>query len=268
MTPGSHTDSSLFYLTDRCFETGTVAVVYKIEKMATDVEESDTDDRERPAPPKRQCTRLVNVTETFWETEKASGEREEGAQDGKNVEYDDAERHAREKLKRWQACQVAKGFVDNTINKIVENYIVGASSPYPLEESMFQLFGGNDMEDAAVMMAIRNHGLVQSTERVSQSSAFYSDKAPGYWTNNEYADVYCSCPSNHVQAVGGFENSVATASTGSLRLADSADAEGRSANDWDLDKIDESDQQENFLERAVAEAIKKKGLSALSVDYG
>ena len=242
--------------------------MYKIEKMATDVEESDTDDRERPAPPKRQCTRLVNVSETFWETEKGSGEREEGTQDGKNVEYDDAERHAREKLKRWQACQVAKGFVDNTINKIVENYIVGASSPYPLEESMFQLFGGNDMEDAAVMMAIRNHGLVQSTERVSQSSAFYSDKAPGYWTNNEYADVYCSCPSNHVQAVGGFENSVATASTGSLRLGDSADTEGRSANDWDLDKIDESDQQENFLERAVAEAIKKKGLSALSVDYG
>ena len=38
--------------------------------------------------------------------------------------------------------------------------------------------------------------------------------------------------------------------------------------DWDLDKIDENDQQENFLERAVAEAIKKKGLSALSVDYG
>lgn len=194
------------------------------------------------------------------------GEREEPPQDLKSAEHDDAERRAREKLKRWQACQVAKGFVDNTINKIVENYIAGASSPYPLEESMFQLFGGNDTEDAAVTMAIRNHGLVQSTELVSQSSAFYSDKAPGYWTGNDYADVYCSCPSNRVQGVGGFENSAATASTGSLRLGSSAD--GRGANDWDLDKIDESDQQENFLERAVAEAIKKKGLSALSVDYG
>lgn len=35
--------------------------------MATDIEESDTDDHERPAPPKRQCTRLVKVNETMWD---------------------------------------------------------------------------------------------------------------------------------------------------------------------------------------------------------
>lgn len=34
--------------------------------MATDIEESDTDDHERPAPPKRQCTRL-KATETIWD---------------------------------------------------------------------------------------------------------------------------------------------------------------------------------------------------------
>lgn len=189
-------------------------------------------------------------------------------QETENVEYDDAERQAREKLKRWQACQVAKGYVDNTINVVLENYIMVTSSSYSVEESRFQLFRGNDMEDTAVMMAIRNHGLVQSAGLVSQSSAFYSDKAPGYWTNNEYTDVHCSCPSNRIQNVGNFENSVATTSANSLRLNDSKSTEEYNRLDWDLDKIDENDQQENFLERAVAEAIKKKGLSALSVDYG
>lgn len=231
--------------------------------MATDIEESDTDDHERPAPPKRQCTRLVKVNETIWDMEKSLNENEETVQEEENVEYDDAERHAREKLKRWQACQVAKGYVDNTINKVLENYIMGTPT-YSLEESRFQLFRENDMEDTAVMMAIRNHGLVQTTGLVSQSDAFYSDKAPGYWTNNEYTDIQCSCPSNYIQ-VG---SSVATTSTDSLRFDDSKDTDEYSGFDWDLDKIDENNQQENFLERAVAEAIKKKGLSALSVDYG
>ncbi|XP_071874311.1 uncharacterized protein [Bombus fervidus] len=235
--------------------------------MATDIEESDTDDHERPAPPKRQCTRLKG-NEMIWDMEKNSVGKEEMAQETENVEYDDAERQAREKLKRWQACQVAKGYVDNTINVVLENYIMVTSSSYSVEESRFQLFRGNDMEDTAVMMAIRNHGLVQSAGLVSQSSAFYNDKAPGYWTNNEYTDVHCSCPSNRIQNVGNFENSVATTSANSLRLNDSKSTEEYDRLDWDLDKIDENDQQENFLERAVAEAIKKKGLSALSVDYG
>lgn len=235
--------------------------------MATDIEESDTDDHERPAPPKRQCTRL-KVSETIWDVEKSSVGKEETIQETENIEYDDVERQAREKLKRWQACQVAKGYVDNTINKVLENYIMVTSPSYSLEESRFQLFRGNDMEDTAVLMAIRNHGLVQSAGLVSQSNAFYSDKAPGYWTNSEYTDVQCSYPSNRTQNSESFESSVATTSASSLRLNDSKGEEDYNRFDWDLDKIDESDQQENFLERAVAEAIKKKGLSALSVDYG
>lgn len=242
--------------------------------MATDIKESDTNDHERPAPPKRQCTRLVKPTETIWDMEKILNGQDEVIQETENMEYDDAERLARVRLKRWQVCQVAKGYLDNTINKILEDSIImGTSSSYSLEESSFQLFNccsgcSNNMEDTAVMMAIRNHGLVQSAGLVSQSSAFYSDKAPGYWTNNEYTDVYCSCSSNRVQGVGNFENSLATTSADSLRLNDSKCSEECNRLDWDLDKIDENDQQENFLERAVAEAIKKKGLSALGVDYG
>lgn len=221
--------------------------------MATDIEESDTDDHERPAPPKRQCTRLLN-NDAVWDTDKSLEKKEEAPQITESVEYDDAEKQAREELKRWQACQVANGYVDNIINIVLENCMDS------LED--------NDMEDIAVMMAIFNHGL--SAGIVSEAAACYSVKAPGYGTNNNNNNtnnnnksvVRCSCPSNGVQ--GNFEN-VATTSSGSLRLNGTREEERL---DWDLDKIDENDQQENILERAVAEAIKKKGLSALSVDYG
>ncbi|KAG7207911.1 hypothetical protein KM043_009501 [Ampulex compressa] len=235
--------------------------------MATDVEESDTDEHQRPAPPKRQRTRLVKLHETCLDTEKQPIEKEQLAQEIENGEYDDAEMHAREKLKRWQACQLAKGFVDNTINRVLENYIMGTHASYSSEDSRFCLFRGNDMENTAVMMAIRNHGLVQSAELVSQSHSFYDDKAPGYWTDNDYVDVQCSHSSDHMEGMGNFSRSMATTSAGSVRV-NSSDAEQYNRLEWRADEVDDSDQQEDFLERAVAEAIKKKGLSALSVDYG
>ncbi|XP_076299998.1 uncharacterized protein LOC143218602 [Lasioglossum baleicum] len=206
--------------------------------MATDIEESDIDDHERPAPPKRQCTRFIKVNETVWEENKNLDAKEGTIQDSENIEYDEAERYTRERLTQWQMCQVAKGFLDNTINKVLENYIMGAPSSYPLEESRFQTIRGNDMEDTAVLMAIRSHGLARSMELVSQSNGFYSGN------------------------FGNFGNSIAATSTDSIRLNNSSDME--EYNDWDLDKVDDNDQQENFLERAVAEAIKKKGLIALS----
>ncbi|KAK2579982.1 hypothetical protein KPH14_012242 [Odynerus spinipes] len=236
--------------------------------MATDVEESDTDDHERPAPPKRQRTRCIKVDENCWETDKQSNKSEEMIEEAENIEYDDVEKHAREKLKRWQACQVAKGFVDNTINRMLENYITAPSLSYSLEDSQFRLFRGNDMENTAVMMAIRNHGLVQSTELVSQPDTFYNNGIPNYWSNSDYTDVSCSCPSSHVQGAGNFSNSIGASSASSLRLNDPLEPAQYNGSDWDADRTADNNQQEDFLERAVAEAIKKKGLSALSVDYG
>ncbi|XP_031829957.1 uncharacterized protein LOC116425861 [Nomia melanderi] len=228
--------------------------------MATDIEESDTDDHERPAPSKRQCTRLIKVNETVWEENKNSDTKEETIEDPEHVQY--------EKLKKWQMCQVAKGFLDNTINKVLENYIMGAPPSYPLDESRFQWIRENDMEDTAVLMAIRNHGLVQSGDFVSQSNASYSHNTSEYWTNNEFTDAHYSCSSNGVENIENRGSSIATTSTNSIRLNNSNSTEEYIKHDWDLEKADDNDQQENFLERAVAEAIKKKGLTALSIDYG
>lgn len=236
--------------------------------MATDVEESDTFDHERPAPPKRQRTRCIKVDENCWEMGKQPNENGDAIQEAENIEYDDVEKHAREKLKRWQACQVTKGSVDNTINRMLENYITASSLSYSLEDSRFCLFGGNDMENTAVMMAIRNHGLVQSAELVSQPDTFYNNGIAHYWANNDYTNVSCSCPSSRMQDTGNFSNSLSASSTSSFRLNDTLETSQYSESDWDADRTADSNQQEDFLERAVAEAIKKKGLSALSVDYG
>ncbi|XP_033337424.1 uncharacterized protein LOC117226815 [Megalopta genalis] len=210
----------------------------EILNYLSDSEESDIDDHERPAPPKRQCTGFIKIKETLWEEAKNWDVKEDTIRDSENIEYDEAERYTREELIKWQMCQLTAAFLDNIINKSLENYLMGASSSYPLQESRFQTIRGNDMEDTAVLMAIRSHGLVRSVELVSQSNAFYSGN------------------------FGNFGNSIAATSTDSMRLNNSSNMEDY--NDWDLDKVDDNDQQENFLERAVAEAIKKKGLIALS----
>lgn len=194
--------------------------------------------------------------------DKTPYESEHTVQDAENVEQEDIER--REKLRRWQACQVAKGFVDNTINKMLENFILPAES-YSVEDPECRVFRGNDMENTAVMMAIRNHGLVQTADQGSQSDNFYNNETP--WTNNDNTNVPC-CPSSNVQETEDISNSIAASSTNSLKSNDPVEVPHCNGSTWDVGKIADNDQQEDFLERAVAEAIKKKGLSALSVDYG
>lgn len=77
-----------------------------------------------------------------------------------DVINEEEDRLAREKLRRWQACQVAKSFVDNTINRVVANYRMSSPTSPPFEDPWYCLLRGNRMEDTAVSMAIRNYGLV------------------------------------------------------------------------------------------------------------
>lgn len=231
--------------------------------MATDVEESDIDDHERPAPPKRQRTRCVKVDENCWETEKQSTKNEdtllrEAERYAKFWGYDEVEQRAREKLLIWQTQQVAKGFVDNTINRMLE---YGITVPYlfdlfeNIEELRSTVSIGDDMENTAIMTAIHNYGLVQSTELFSE---------PGIL----YRNVSCSYPASRVQEARNVFNSIAASSTSSLRLNERLETPLYNGSDRDADRMADNNQQEDFLERAIGEAIKKKGLSALSVDYG
>ncbi|OXU17139.1 hypothetical protein TSAR_006437 [Trichomalopsis sarcophagae] len=214
----------------------------KINGMATDVEESDTDEQEKPGPAKRQRLQSVTAVE-------ASQQAPQEPVDPAEVIDEEEDRRAREKLRGWQACQVAKGFVDNTINRVLENYITSPPASYPFEDLWYRLFRGNQMEDTAITMAIRNHGLGRSLD-LAQSPSLLAERVSNVPQNSE-----------NTQAP------VATTSSEALLLTDSEAASNSGEGDW-LDDTYDSDHQQDFLDRAVAEAIKKKGLSTLSVDYG
>lgn len=154
-----------------------------------------------------------------------------------------------EKLKLWQAFQEEKASMDNSINEI----FAYSSMMYPKiieEHKSINLFKHwpyrrNDMEDTAVTMAIRNHGLVQSAELALQPH-------------------YCKC----IGVDCSFSSKCMYELEDSPYGTVSSNVETGRCNALDADKVYECDQQEDFLQRAVGEAIKKKGLSALSVDYG
>ena len=121
-------------------------------------------------------------------------------------------------------------------------------SSYPFEDPWYRLLRGNQMEDTAVSMAIRNHGLVRSTD---QTQSQISSNEEGIIVPQNFENVQGDQPSTSKNQV----------------LDTKALPSDSTEDDWLNDKYD-SDQQQHFLDRAVAEAIKKKGLSTLSVDYG
>lgn len=59
-------------------------------------------------------------------------------------------------LRKWQARQIARGFVDNTINSVLETWTIR-----PFDDGDFVENCRNDgqVEDDAILMAIQEHGL-------------------------------------------------------------------------------------------------------------
>lgn len=153
--------------------------------------------------------------------------------------------------------------MDNTINRVLENYVVAPSFG---ELHSRHNPRSNDMEDRAVSMAIRNHGLVQPASFVPNSDPPIppDDPVNNYWIGEGEMQVRCTCPLNIEQ--NRMDNVAGTAGSSDQVFGRSKQEEGHSC--WVGEKGDDSNQQQDFLERAVVEAIKKKGLSALSVDYG
>ncbi|KAJ8918076.1 hypothetical protein NQ315_011533 [Exocentrus adspersus] len=64
-------------------------------------------------------------------------------------------------LKKWQARQIARGFVDNTINTVLETWI---NPPFDASDFVENCANDGQVEDDAILMAIQSHGL-QSNAR-------------------------------------------------------------------------------------------------------
>ncbi|KAL7288975.1 hypothetical protein TKK_0016933 [Trichogramma kaykai] len=75
----------------------------------------------------------------------------------------------KDKLYHWQACQMAKSLIDNTINKSLENYqrYPNVPSSAVFEDPWYHLLKGKKVEDTAITMAIREHGLSRASASTS-----------------------------------------------------------------------------------------------------
>ncbi|XP_043270728.1 uncharacterized protein [Venturia canescens] len=259
--------------------------------MATDIEESDMEEHEHPGPAKRRRTNYTKTLDKRPEESVGSNKTaitEKEAEGEADQDLDEVEKLAREKLRLWQKCQLDTGFLDNMVNDILDRFFFKDLTP-------FFVGGDNEMESRAVAMAIVSRGLAHSASRADLVS---SDIC---WSINESSDSSSASDDSlsHESSAIIEPPSLVPTSTVSTGVRswneDKMDDSNRSlsretmpscstiidppsststsavpgvARCWNEDKMDETDREQDFLERAVAEAIKKKGLSALSVDYG
>uniref|UniRef100_A0A224XL06 Uncharacterized protein n=1 Tax=Panstrongylus lignarius TaxID=156445 RepID=A0A224XL06_9HEMI len=126
---------------------------------------------------------------------------------------------------RWQSEQIAKAVFDNAVNSVIEN----TSDPQEEMESLMDIYFNNNsghLEDEAVRMAIRSHGLQKP----------------------------CSCPEPHMKPLPSnipfHQRSFFTQDGPSTSSQVHISAGGELEND--------------ILSEAVAVAIQKKGLGASS----
>ncbi|XP_029179149.1 uncharacterized protein LOC114946673 [Nylanderia fulva] len=232
-----------------------------VQVVASDDSSEDSDGHECAFfPAKRHCsTQLSEVNETHNSDKEqhTTANTETTTNNVGNIEYDDIiyQIQIEEKLKLWQAFQEEEGSMDNSVNEVLAYYRMMPPLMHPplLEEDsvgsrLHLSYRGNDMEDTAVTMAIRNHGLVQSVELAVE---------PHYYRKRLGVDCSFSSVFKCMYELKDFPYETVYSNVETGRC-----------NALDADKVYECDQPEDFLERAVGEAIKKKGLSALSVDYG
>lgn len=63
-------------------------------------------------------------------------------------------------LRKWQARQIARGFVDNTINSVLESW---TTRPDDIGDFVENCRNDGQVEDDAILMAIQEHGLQSTT---------------------------------------------------------------------------------------------------------
>lgn len=76
-------------------------------------------------------------------------------------------------LRKWQARQIARGFVDNTINSVLETW---ATRPSDVGDFVENCHNDGQVEDDAILMAIQEHGLQSRDEARDGSRLRFSSE--------------------------------------------------------------------------------------------
>lgn len=112
-------------------------------------------------------------------------------------------------LRKWQARQIAKGFVDNTINRVLESWMV---APFDAADFVENCDNGGQVEDEGILMAIQSHGLqsgtrelnqrITSNNRMDESSSSLNCKASHVGTRKAWDAVSsCTCTKTRTEVV-------------------------------------------------------------------
>lgn len=90
-------------------------------------------------------------------------------------------------LRKWQARQIAKGFVDNTINRVLENWMV---APFDAADFVENCDNGGQVEDEGILMAIQSHGLQSCIREVNYNN---SNNSSDCRPNGIFSSGECTC---------------------------------------------------------------------------
>lgn len=72
-------------------------------------------------------------------------------------------------LRKWQARQIARGYIDNTINSVLETWV---SAPFDAEDFVENCDDDGHIEDEGILMAIQAHGLQSNKSKREPSLSF------------------------------------------------------------------------------------------------
>ncbi|KAL1506182.1 hypothetical protein ABEB36_005589 [Hypothenemus hampei] len=157
-------------------------------------------------------------------------------------------------LQKWQARQIARGFIDNTINSMLENWM---DRPFDASELVDDFENDGQVEDDAILMAIRSHGLQSGMrERPTTNNDTASNSNSTCYSSIKESAVY---PSSILQESSddNLQNLQKEQETDSSPSSMSLDTSSSISNPYEADLGDPVD----FLNAAVSVAIQKKGLT-------
>ncbi|KAJ2949538.1 hypothetical protein O0L34_g15458 [Tuta absoluta] len=197
-------------------------------------------------------------------------------------------------IARWQARQMAKGFVDNTINRVLDSWMM---QPLPADidnrflaldvaEFINNLPGDNSIENEGILMAISAHGL-QNTSTSSSSNESHKDfnkkaypsrsSSPAHSEeesemnnnkreNNDSDLDEMTWPKEANDSETGFSMYPDVSSSSYLSYVDNEQLPNANSG-FDVASNDYTSHFD-FMDAAVSFAIQNKGLTSFGTDYG
>lgn len=155
-------------------------------------------------------------------------------------------------LRKWQARQAAKGYMDNTINRVLETCRV---APFDASDLIENCENDGQVEDEGILMAIQSHGLQPGVPEWNgpRCNEEHSESNP--------ASVVTSIEEIEESTLDNFQNTYNELLKKQLKDDENENEKEKEEEQKTLENVGMGDHN-NFLDAAVSFAIQEKGLSS------